>query len=154
MNDQLLDEPVQWSYYDKFREVDETYLPPQGEGDNMATQIVTAVTKLIYKWYNDGDVFDNTYALEGWANDLSSYANWLSKYVPEAAPILDNITTIETKNKYEQLLKKLNDTVANMEFLKEKEKLPKIGSIYNCDGPYEFVEPREDEDEDDQRDWW
>ena len=58
---------VSWIYYDliKFEELNKKYLPERGEGETKATQIVTALNKLIYKWYNDGDVFDNTYHLEG-----------------------------------------------------------------------------------------
>ena len=63
---------VDWSYFDKFDPLQDKYLPNRGEGDTIATQIVTAVAKLIYKWYNDGDVFDNTWYLDGWLNDLSS----------------------------------------------------------------------------------
>lgn len=44
-----------------YDEVIELYLPDRGEGKTKATQIVTAVNKLIYKWFNDGDVYDNTY---------------------------------------------------------------------------------------------
>ena len=55
----------EWSYFDKFETINDRYLPSQGEGETKATQVVTAVTKLVYKWYNDGDVYDNTYALEG-----------------------------------------------------------------------------------------
>lgn len=85
---------VDWSYFNKFDRANDEYLPSTGEGDTMATQVCTAVTKLVYKWYNDGDVFDNSYGLEGWANDLSSYANWLYKYVPQTRPILLEITDI------------------------------------------------------------
>ena len=149
---QLKSEPVSWDYYDKYKDVDDKYLPPQGEGENMATQIVTAVTKLVYKWYNDGDVFDNTYHLEGWANDLSSYANWLDKYIPEAKPILAGIKEAKTHENYENILKDLVDATHSKEYLGEKEKLPIQGSIYDCDGPYEFVE-HVDEDEDDGSDF-
>ena len=72
---------VDWSYFNQYEELINVYMPIQGEGDTMATQAVTAVNKLIYKWYNDGDVYDNTYQMNGWANDLSSYANWLCKYL-------------------------------------------------------------------------
>ena len=68
-----------WDYFDRFEGIEDKYLPVQGEGETKASQIVTAVAKLVYKWYNDGDVFDNTHHLEGWANDLSDYANWLDK---------------------------------------------------------------------------
>lgn len=68
---------VDWEYFNKFKEINNKYLPDRDEGKTKASQVVTAVNKLIYKWYNDGDVFDNHYFLAGWWNDLSSYANWL-----------------------------------------------------------------------------
>ena len=57
----------------------------------MASQLVTAVNKLVYKWYNDGDVYDNIHSLDNWANDLSSYANWPYKYIPESSDILIDV---------------------------------------------------------------
>lgn len=149
MSGKLSNVSVPWSYYDRFKDVDAKYLPSQGEGENLAAQIDTAVSKLIYKWYNDGDVYDNTYYLKGWANDLSSYANWLATYIPEAAPILSQISLAKTDANYENILKELNDTVCTMEFLSDKENLPKRGSIYNCYGPYKFVEDYDNEEEDD-----
>ena len=103
----------------------------------MATQICTAVNKLIYKWYNDGDVFDNTYKLDGWANDLSSYANWLYKWVKGTQEILDRICTAD-ENTYEQILKDLADTLLTKESLEYYAKLPAVGSVYVCDGKFEF----------------
>ena len=46
---------VDWGYYDnaKFEELNGKYLPERGEGETKATQIITAVNKLVYKWYND-----------------------------------------------------------------------------------------------------
>ena len=108
---------MNWDYFDKFEPLNDIYLPPRGEGDTLATQIVTAVNKIIYKFYNDGDVFDNTYYLTGWANDLSSYANWLYKPIDESAPILDRIETIQSDNEYEKLLMDLADVLLNEEFL-------------------------------------
>ena len=68
-----------WDDFDIFSDIIEECdcWTPQGEGEDKGTQIAIATSKLVYKWFNDGDVFDNTYYLEGWANDLSSYANWL-----------------------------------------------------------------------------
>ena len=145
---------VNWSYYDKeeFNQIDKKYLPAKGEGDNMATQIVTAVNKLIYKWYNDGDVYDNTYHLTGWCNDLSTYANWLYTYVLETKNILTKIENCWNDSDYEDLLKELCDTTQTMEFLANYETRDKVDSIYECDGPFEF---REDYDEDeDEDDYW
>ena len=145
-------ESVDWNYYDKFAEITDKYMPDQGEGETLASQIVTAINKLVYKWYNDGDVYDNVHSgLSGWANDLSSYANWLYKYCEEAKPILYDIYGMGDESDYETLLQELADACLNEEFLKEFEK-PKQGSIYNCDGPFEFSEYSEDEEEEDYYD--
>ena len=140
---------VDWSYFNKFEKLDDEYLPPSGEGDNMATQLATATSKLVYKWYNDGDVFDNTWGMDGWANDLSSYANWLYKYIPESKPILDEIQHTLLGREYEQILKKLCDTCYTEEKLKELEKEPKKGSVYSENGPFEFDDSPEEDEYDD-----
>lgn len=121
--------------------MEKKYLPRTGEGENMATQTVTAVCKLIYKWFNDGDVFDNTYALEGWANDLSSYANWLDSHVPEAADVLARIENVTGESDYTRLLYDLMNTTLNQGLLSTLETIPATDSVYDCDGPYEFKEP-------------
>lgn len=136
---------VNWDYFDRFEEVDKKYLPSYGEGETLASQAVTAVNKLVYKWYNDGDVFDNTKYLEGWVNDLSSYANWLYKHT-DRAKMLENIFVISTNSEYEDLLKELADAVLDPDWLKTMEK-PAEGSIYNCDGPFKFEEYGFDEED-------
>ena len=143
---------VEWYEFNKFEAVDEKYLPARGEGDTIATQITTAVSKLVYKWYNDGDVFDNTYKLGGWCNDLSSYANWLYKNVEETRPILERIRKIKNEGEYEDMLLDLCNTVQTLEFLADKE-TEKVGSVYECDGPFEFREFG-DYDEDYEDDGW
>lgn len=130
---------VNWDYYDKFDYIMNKYLPIRGEGETKATQIVTAVTKLVYKWYNDGDVFDNTYYLEGWANDLSSYANWLDKYT-KASIILSKISDCYNDDDYEYLLKFLSDLLLNEKYLDKMNREEKEGNIYNCNGRFKFIE--------------
>lgn len=134
---------VDWGYYDKF-DVDKKYLPFSGEGQTKATQIVTAVTKLIYKYYNDGDVFDNTHYLSGWANDLSSYANWLY-YHTDTRSILDKIVHCFSDEDYEDLLKELADKLFDEEYLAEQNKVEKVETIYNCVGKFKFVEEDEED---------
>lgn len=137
---------VNWDYFDRFEKVTSNYLPNYGEGDTIASQAVTAVMKLVYKWYNDGDVFDNTKYLEGWANDLSSYANWLYNHT-DRAKMLENIFVISTGSEYEDLLKELADSILDEEWLSTQNK-PKEGSIYQCNGKFKFVEYGYDEEED------
>ena len=141
---------VEWSYYNKpeFKAINEKYLPDMGEGENRATQAVTAVNKLVYKWYNDGDVYDTTGALSGWANDLSSYANWLREYAG-VADILDGIHNCFIGEDYEDLLKDLADRLLDDAVLERLEKQEKVESIYDAEGPYQFVMWDDDEEEDD-----
>lgn len=136
---------VNWNYFDKFDEIIAKYMPAIGEGETVAAQAVTAVNKLVYKWYNDGDVFDNTHHLEGWANDLSSYANWLVKYTDKAG-CLYSISDITSEGEYEDLLKELADAVLDPDWLKTMEKSAE-GSIYHCDGPFKFEEYGFDDEE-------
>lgn len=145
---------VDWEYFDRYTTVIEKYLPNRGEGATKATQAVTAVNKLIYKWFNDGDVYDNTHTLTGWLNNLSSYANWLDEHIPACMPILARIGEIGTQAEYEHILKDLADTVlGNEDLLDELNHSDLEGTIYDCPGPYEFVEGcEEDEDEDEYED--
>ena len=128
---------VSWKYYDKFDEITDKYMLPSGEGDIVASQIVTAINKLVYKWYNDGDVYDNTHIMNGWCNDLSSYANWLYKYAN--ATMLCEIENCFTHADYELILKELADTFLNEDVLAKYE-TEKVGTIYGCDGIFQFSE--------------
>lgn len=147
---------VNWSYYNRFEYIDDMYLPRRGEGETMATQIVTAVAKLVYKYYNDGDVYDTRYHIQGWANDLSTYANWLYKYYPQTREILDKIKIISDYKEYEDLLKELTDVMEDEEFLKEENKKEKQESIYTIKEPFKYVEPEDDDydDYDEDDDEW
>lgn len=159
-------EGVDWNYFDKFKGVNEKYLPDSGEGETLATQTVTAVNKLIYKWYNDGDTYDTT-TMQGWANDLSSYANWLDQNIDGAGDILHKIYDLSynDENGYERILKELADTCLDIDYLDRLNEQPKDGSVYECDGDFVFEEFQEDdeydedeyeedwEDEEDEDDW-
>ena len=144
---------VNWGRYDELEKYDDKYLPPNGQGDTMATQTVTAITKIVYKWYNDGDVYDNTGYLEGWWNDLSSYANWLYNRV--GCVELLRIFETRTESEYEDLLWEVTNSLFDDERLESLSKKPAVGSIYDEEGPFSFVNRDEyDEEEDeDEYDW-
>lgn len=131
---------IRSSEYERFDKALEKYLPSTGEGETMASQAVTATNKLVYKWYNDGDVYDNTKHLPGWANDLSSYANWLARYYG-CADILDAIWDARSDADYEGILWTLAGFAFDEERLAYYEKQPKTGSIYDCAGDYRFEDP-------------
>jgi len=123
------------------------YMPDSGEGENQASQACTAINKLTYKWYNDGDVFDNTHYLRGWWNDLSSYANWLYNH-GLGKEVLSRITQIKTDKEYEELLNDLQKEVITPSVLEQLEKKPLDGSIYSEKGIFRFVEDFDDEEDD------
>lgn len=131
---------IEWSYFDKFEPILDKYMLPRGEGETIASQIVTAVNKLIYKWYNDGDTYDNTHNLEGWTgNDLSDYANWLFSHTDEKMT-LKMIFIADTDEDYAEILAKLADALLDEKYLEPLSTLPKDGSIYDCSGPFKFKE--------------
>lgn len=143
----------EWDEFDKFENVINKYMPEAGEGETEASQICTAVNKLIYKWYNDGDVFDNTCVLEGWANDLSSYANWLYLYVggeTGADNILERVYDCMNDSEYDDLLYDLAENLLDEKWLEVKAMTPAHGSIYKCNGMFKFVEREEDEWEEEE----
>lgn len=144
---------VEWKYFNRFDSLTDEYMPAWGEGETKASQIVTAVSKLVYKCFNDGDVFDNTGHLTGWCNDLSSYANWLWRYCG-VGNILDGVYECRSYEEYESLLADLADALMDEEVLKMANEKEKVGSIYDCEGPYKWVESNEDEDEDEWDDGW
>lgn len=130
---------ITWDSFDIFQPLIDKYMPACGEGETKASQIVTACNKLVYKWYNDGDVYDNTYHLSGWWNDLSSYANWLF-YHTDADLTLQQIAYCTTAKQYEELLFELCKLLLQEDALQIADKKPKQGSIYDASGPFTFKE--------------
>lgn len=144
---------MKWDYFNKFDAITDKYLPARGEGQNKASQTVTAVCKLVYKWYNDGDVFDNTAYMEGWENDLSSYANWLAKYAG-VKDILDRIYDCYNDEQYEDILIDLADILLDERELEYQSAQPMVGSIYDCEGDYRFEEREDEECEYEEEEIW
>ncbi len=135
-----------WGEFDRFGPIINKYMPVYGEGETMASQICTAVNKLVYKWYNDGDVYDNTGYMEGWCNDLSSYANWLQKYAGGDG-VMELIFGCSNESRYEDLLYLIAEEFIDETYLERMNEVPAEGTIYKCDGPFKFEEPEEEEDE-------
>lgn len=128
---------IRWDDFDRWNNVRGRYLPEMGQGDTMATQIVAATTKLVYKWFNDGDVYHSTTHMKGWENDLSSYANWLARYAG-AKDILDRIYDCRDEHEYTSILYDLCESLLVEEDLALKDKIPSDGDIYDCKGEYCF----------------
>ncbi len=125
-----------WDDFDKFSNLIGVYMPYGGQGETQASQICTAVNKLVYRWFNDGDVYDES-CVFGYVNDmLCSCANWLAKYAWGCNELLDRIYECETADDYTVLLYDLCEILINADLLKLANKKEKTGSIYSCDGKY------------------
>lgn len=123
-------------------DVDRRYLPERGEGDTKATQVVTALTKLVYTWENNGDCYDTSCGIGDW-NDVSSYANWLRAHTDEeAARILERVWHIEWRDEdaYEQILYDLCRHLEDPDVIAAYDGVPAVGTIYDCAGPFHYDE--------------
>lgn len=124
-------EPVHaWRDFKKFKRID-GFLPSEGEGDTRATQAATAIAKLVYRWFNDGDVYYGT----GEESEFASFANWLWKWVPETQHTLEEVRGIFTEDDYTEILWDVATIVeSRLSALSDKKK---IGSVYNEPGPFD-----------------
>lgn len=135
------------------------YMPSMGDGNTMASQAETAVNKLVYKYFNDGDVYDNNYYLDGFGNDISGSANWLYKYIKGADEILLRITDCISYDDYTDILYDLCELVYADGLLEKLNKKAKVGDAYTEDGPFSYTEPEEDDYEeefwgDEEEEYW
>ena len=128
-----------WDDVDEYAKVLDQYLPASGEGDTMATQVATAVSRIGYHWFNDGDTI--------WTDECQSCADWLYKNVRgfdtviralNKQPFAGEQSLEDDDERYSDIygdkLKKLLDVSVNLdlEWLNEE---PAEGSFFDCEGP-------------------
>ena len=133
----MFDEDDSWSAFDKFKKIKD-YLPDYDEGDNMANQASTAINKLIYRWFNDGDVYDNTRFSNPGVTDLSPYANWLASYIDGMDEILEQVWNCRTDEEYTRILYVAAEELE--EVIDDYASKEKHDSVYECDGDFEIEE--------------
>ena len=107
------------------------YLPSVGQGENKASQLVTAANKIIYGWYNNGDT------ISGNGNDLTSYANWIDIYIkePEIRKILkDDYIDYNDTYYLSEIILPLIKFVSRENFLEGLASQEIEGDIYECQG--------------------
>ena len=107
------------------------YLPSMNQGKNKASQLVTAANKIIYGWYNNGDT------ISGNGNDLTSYANWIDKYIkePEIRKILkDDFIDYNDTYYLSEIILPLIKFVFREDFLEGLASQEAEGDIYECSG--------------------
>lgn len=140
--------------YPAFESLTDQYMPVSGAGDTMLSGLLVASNKLIYRWYNDGDVFDNSEnGLEGFANDISGSANWVYRYgTSKMKAILDTVHKCYSDDEYEYLIerfkKALEDFANQKDLVEQYLSEPLKGDPYDENGPFSYSPYQEEEDED------
>ena len=107
------------------------YLPEDGQGENKASQLVTAANNIIYGWFNNGDT------ISGDGNDLTSYANWIDKHIkePEIRKILkDDYINYDDTYYLSEIILPLIRFVFREDFLEGLASQEIEGDIYECQG--------------------
>lgn len=137
-----------------FKKLSDEEMPSQGQGSTMLSQWLVCVNCLIYKWYNDGDMYSNQYGGSS-VNDISWTANWLYNNIGEHyKSVLDMIKRSSGKEDYQKIIDKIEDVsekLASDEKFVEKLKSEKTkDNVYKEKGPFEQLE---DDDEDEYDDW-
>lgn len=141
-----LTEEVAWDVFDKYADILHDYLPRQGEGDTKASQFAVCISKLVYRFFNDGDYFTNQYCegkYEAGDESMPNYANWLSKYIDGAGGILDEIKSItyEDDDAYSDMLYELCTQFVTEEYLEQLDEESKTSeSIYKCSGEFKEID--------------
>ena len=125
----------------KFDELCDKYVPINGNADTLGGEIVRAINRIVYRYYNDGDTVDRYCGNE--YNHLRACDTFLKTYCP-AYHSLSSINELEyEKNLCDRLKKVLDYLIAN----------PNVFEIPNstdciANAPYEPWEYDDEEDYD------
>ena len=130
---------LDYGYFDRFDEVLYIYRPKTiRQGETKATQLAVAIKILIFEWYEENGVYDNTELVKYSGINLTNYANWIYNNYPESRQILDRVYTIYHAAGYDMILKDLADKFLDKDFLSKEHKKPACGSIFETKGKFKF----------------
>lgn len=125
--------------FDHFNEILRQYMPQSGEGDTMASQLATAVAKIGYRWFNDGDTINANWMVqsETIAGGVAQYGNWIYGNIPESRDMFhdwlerfDNESISDSD--YEDFLYNMCEVLLNTDLLDGYSAERKKDSIYNA----------------------
>lgn len=124
--DKDIEEVGEWPKSPKFEKLTKQYMPKQGEADTELGEILRSINRVVYRYYNDGDMWNKGYGKET-VNGAIKHLTELSKNKETPRYIargLDNALFelkkhgVKDKDKYETALKMMLQT---MEWADEKE---------------------------------
>ena len=106
-----------WSFEHLF----DTLVPDNGKCDTLAGEIIRAINKIEYRWFNDGDRFNEDYGIETCGQPAYFLADYIYEQGDETPfrPFRDILLNVDTDNDdlaYERLIDELKDEASD--FLK------------------------------------
>lgn len=132
---------------ERINELFEKLVPTSGKAPTVAGEIVRAISRIGYRWYNDGDQLGIGYGRE----TCNPAGRYLAKTCDDAiATAVTEAWGIYDEHAYSQKLDALEDTV--LDYL---ERHPELEKKDNTEDMWEYRDPDEDKDEDeeDDEDW-
>lgn len=117
-----------------FTEMHDNYVPLSGKADTLGGEIIRAISRIVYKFYNDGDTTTHYYSCI--YNDSYGAEKFLLKNVPKYE-LTRGITDDE---EYEMKIAKNLKSV--VDYLRNTPELFEIKNVIN----YQDLSPREDND--------
>ena len=118
------------------------YVPACGKAATLGGEILRAINRIVYKFYNDGDTTAHYYSSR--YNHSYGAELFLKKYVPDYDPTRDIVEPAEFEEKTSQNLKRV---------LKYLEDNPALFVTVNLED-FLDLSPEEDWDDDDYYDEW
>jgi hypothetical protein len=133
-------------YIEEFKRLNSEYVPHEGKSDNVLGEMVRALTRLAYRFWNDGDRYFEGYGTETTGSD-EAYLETDCPLSDEFAPILIGMIKGDYENGLSQLLDTLFAHEAEFDAWANEENTKDSRSEYEpaFDGNY-------DDDEDDYED--
>lgn len=102
----------------QFEHLFDVLVPDNGKCDTLAGEIIRAINKIEYRWFNDGDRFNEDYGIETCGQPAYFLADYIYEPDDEAPfrDILLNVDTDDDDEEYEKMIEELKAKAS--EFLK------------------------------------
>lgn len=141
-------------WFEKLRELSDVYMPPEGPAETEAGELVRAVSRIIYRYLNDGDMIGTGYGNE----TCNAAARYVKERFPgsEMAAAVEAIWGMRHEPLYETGLGMLAEQT--VKYIEDHPEMKTAEAEYDC---LDFDEPEdrewaeeEDDENDEEDDWW
>ena len=143
LNEELAKFVEDWPDNKEFEALFDQYVPDQGHADTVGGELIRAVNKIVYRYYNDGDRVGVDYGNET-CNPAARFIETNTKLEPLASKLWD----YRPNEEYEKVLADL---------MQETIKICKEDNLFNksnTDDMNNYTDPIDSKWEDDEEEWY